>query len=93
MNLYNYYNNILKEHKDDYLFLTRLEIVDNLNGMGSKTKHLTEEQKDYLISMISQYWIDEDLQESSLFDITWLAVDNHLENAGMRFYEKMDELV
>jgi len=93
MNIYNYYNNILKEHQNDYAFLTRLEITDHLNGI-SETEKMTEDQKAHLIFMLSCYWLDNDLQESSLFDITWLAVQNKMEDLKLKdFYEKMDTLV
>lgn len=91
MNTYEYYKQVLDEHKNDYLFLTRLEVTDNIEGMLT---NLTSDEKSFLICAISQYWIDEDLQENTLFDITWLAVQNHLEKCSpTEFLRKMDELV
>ena len=91
MNTYEYYNKILEDHKNDYAFLTRLEVTDNINGIE---QNLTSDEKAFLVCAVSQYWLDSDLQENTLFDITWLAVQNHMENLPIKeFYEKMDELV
>jgi hypothetical protein len=91
MNTYEYYNKILEDHKNDYAFLTRLEVTDNINGIE---QNLTSDEKAFLVCAISQYWLDEDLQENTLFDITWLAVQNHLEKLSCsEFVDKMDELV
>ena len=98
MSLNEYYSSILEEHKKDYAFLTRLEVCDNLNGMGT---NLSDFEKSYLIKNIADYWLHSELWEHTLFDVTELAVSNNLarlsggdlEHEKHNFFAEMDKSV
>lgn len=67
--MYEYYKKILEEHKNDYLFLTRLRIADCLSD-----KLFTTEELDNLIVAISQYWVDNSaFDDNDLYSIiSWV---------------------
>lgn len=86
--MYDYYKNILDEHKNDYLFLTRLAIADNLNA-----DCFSKEQLDNLVVTISQYWLDgSSFDDNDLYSIiSW--VNYHAEEFAdcEDYYKKLDE--
>lgn len=88
--MYEYYKKILDEHKNDYAFLTRLAIADNLNA-----DNFTTEQLDNLIVVISQYWLDSSsLDDNDLYAlISW--VNYHAEEFAdcEDYYKKLDEFL
>lgn len=91
---YNDYLNLLKQHcGHEYLFVTKLEVVGDMEGMA-EAEHLTDYQRNNLLCNIACFWIDNDLQENTLFDITWVAVVNELGDlAYAEFCERMEDLI
>lgn len=61
------YKNILKEFEKNNIFLTKLEILDHLQGFDS-FNDLNEEVQEKTLDFLYSYWLEADLKEHTLFD-------------------------
>lgn len=78
---FNDYEKILEDNKNEEYFVTKLQILDDLNNYSSYKYILTDIEKEALINNLSYYWNKYEFFEYTLFDMLTLCLDEGIYTA------------